>query len=430
VNFKTAPEPLDMRDMVERQSMDFENTQDFLNKNNVSLIDSDIEPKRIEIVRAAVKMTKDATRAMSITALETIREGAIFMGVIGSRGELSNPFRYIDAPIWKETEVPNHMIDTAYEYCEELTRREAGNFYHSFKYLPDFERKAICAYYAFCRRADDIADGDFVDIFPGGSSDDPESIEYRDTIENLSNGSTIIDRTSYNDKMSQLFYYRKKLSTAYGDVTSTDPIFMAIKDTVNSFGVSRQLLDDMISGMEDDFHRNRYQTFEELYSYCYRVASTVGLVCIEIYGYDDIKAKEYAESWGIFMQLVNILRDVAEDAERNRIYLPLEDLAKYGITEDDILNNKNIAKHPGWKSFVDNYIERANKYRDRSFKLLPLLDKSSRYSPAAMTAFYSSILKKIKKKEGDVFSNRVQLSKTEKIILAGYVYVRYRFLAI
>ena len=92
----------------------------------------------------------------------------------------------------------------------------------------------------------------------------------------------------------------------------------------------------MISGMEDDFHRNRYQTFEDLYTYCYRVASTVGLVCIEIYGYDDHRAREYAESWGVFMQLTNILRDVAEDAERDRIYLPIDDLAKYGIPEDDV----------------------------------------------------------------------------------------------
>ena len=116
------------------------------------------------------------------------------------------------------------IVETAYDYCEELTRREAGNFYHSFKYLPDLQRRAICAYYAFCRRADDIADGDYIDYFPGGSFDDPESVDYRLNIERLSNGDPVVDRTSYNEKMSQLFYYRKKLSTAYEDVTSTDPI--------------------------------------------------------------------------------------------------------------------------------------------------------------------------------------------------------------
>ena len=382
---------------------------------------------QIDIVRATVDITKEAARAISITALEAMRESALFMGVIGSRGELLDPFSHIDAAIWTEPEIPKNMVDASYDFCEELTRREAGNFYHSFKYLPEEKRRSIMAYYAFCRRADDIADGDFVDIFPGGSSDDPESVNYRSKIERLSPGIPVLDRSTYNDKMSQLFYYRKKLSTAYGSVTSTDPIFIALKDTVRKFGIQRQLLDDMISGMENDFHKNRYQTFEELYSYCYRVASTVGLVCIEIYGYDDPRAREYAESWGVFMQLINIIRDVAEDAERDRIYLPLDDLARWGISEEDLKSGKELLKHSGWAPFVEEYLERADGYRRRAFKLLSHLDKSARYSPAAMASFYQSIMAKIIKKNGDVFTQRIQLTKTEKILLAAYVYVRYRF---
>jgi phytoene synthase len=340
---------------------------------------------------------------------------------------LLDPFKHIDAAIWTEPEVPEHMIEKSYEFCEELTRREAGNFYHSFKYLPEEKRRSIMAYYAFCRRADDIADGDFVDVFPGGSSDDPESVSYRSDIERLSPSGPVLDRSAYNDKMSQLFYYRKKLSTAYGGFTSTDPIFIALKDTVRKYGIQRQLLDDMISGMENDFHKNRYQTFEELYSYCYRVASTVGLVCIEIYGYDDPKAKEYAESWGVFMQLINIIRDVSEDAQRDRIYLPMEDLARWGISEDDVKSGEDLLNHPGWTPFVKEYLERADGYRKRAFKLFSHLDKSARYSPAAMASFYQSIMTKISKKNGDVITERIQLSKTEKILLAGYVYVRHRF---
>ena len=209
----------------------------FVSQRSVSLIDPDVDSKGIDRVRETVGMTREAVRAISITALEAVREGALFMGVIGIRGELVNPFGHIDAPIWSENEVPESIVETAYDYCEELTRREAGNFYHSFKYLPDLQRRAICAYYAFCRRADDIADGDYVDYFPGGSSDDPESIDYRVSIERLSSGDPVVDRTSYNEKMSQLFYYRKKLSTAYEDVTSTDPIFIALKDTVRKFGI-------------------------------------------------------------------------------------------------------------------------------------------------------------------------------------------------
>ena len=385
------------------------------------------QEEQIDIVRAAVDITKEAARAISITAIEAVRESALFMGVIGSRGELQDPFKHIDAPIWTEPEIPQHMIETSYEFCEELTRREAGNFYHSFKYLPEEKRRSIMAYYAFCRRADDIADGDFEDVFPGGSSDDPESVNYRSDIERLSPGDPVLDRSTYNDKMSQLFYYRKKLSTAYGDYTSTDPIFIALKDTVQKYGIQRQLLDDMISGMENDFHKNRYQTFEELYSYCYRVASTVGLVCIEIYGYDNPKAKEYAESWGVFMQLINIIRDVSEAAKRDRIYLPLEDLARWGISEEDVKSGEALLEHPGWAPFVEEYLERADGYRQRAFKLFTHLDKSARYSPAAMASFYQSIMAKITKKNGDVFSERIQLTKTEKILLAGYVYIRYRF---
>ena len=385
------------------------------------------EDETIDLIRSAVGVTKEAARAISITALEAVREGALFMGVIGSRGELLDPFKHIDAAIWTEPEIPEHMIEASYEFCEELTRREAGNFYHSFKYLPDDKRRSIMAYYAFCRRADDIADGDFVDVFPGGSADDPESLAYRKSIERLSPGGPVLDRSAYNEKMSQLFYYRKKLSTAYGNMTSTDPIFIALKDTVRRHGIQRQLLDDMISGMENDFHKNRYETFEELYSYCYRVASTVGLVCIEIYGYDDPRAKEYAESWGVFMQLINIIRDVSEDAERDRIYLPLEDLARWGISEEDVKNGGDLLNHPGWAPFVEEYLERADGYRQRAFKLLSHLDKSARYSPAAMASFYQSIMTKITKRKGDVFTERIQLTKTEKILLAAYVYVRYRF---
>ena len=399
-------------------------------ERSISLVDPDVQPEGIEVVRSAVSMTREAARAISITALETIREGARFMGVLGSRGELLNPFGHIDAAIWSETDVPEYMVEAAYDYCEELTRVEAGNFYHSFKYLPNEARRAICAYYAFCRRADDIADGDYVDSFPGGSSDDPESIEYRADIERLTGSSPVVTRDHYDDRMSQLFYYRKKLSTAYGQITSTDPIFIALKDTIRRYNIPKKLLDDMISGMEDDFHRNRYETFEELYSYCYRVASTVGLVCIEIYGYDDLAAREFSEAWGIFMQLTNILRDVAEDAERDRIYLPMEDLRRYGISEQDVKSGADLLEHPGWKPFVEEYISRAETYRDKAFKLLPLLDRQSRYSPAAMMAFYESILKKINKSEGDVFTQRVQLSKAEKITLAAYVYTRYRFLAL
>ncbi len=384
---------------------------------------------RLEQIRAAVVLTREAVRAASITALELATESAHFMGVVSRGGELVNPFEQIQAAVWEEDDVPQKMLDAAYAYCVELTRREAGNFYHSFKYLPENERKAICAYYAFCRRADDIADGDYVDVFPGAlGAKDPEAIAYRRELEELAATKPVMERTEFEDKLAQLFFFRKKLSTAYNCMSSTDPIFMALKHTVSTYGIPREYLDDLISGMEDDLYTNRYQTFEELYSYCYRVASTVGLVCIDIYGHESTAAaREFAESWGIFMQLTNIIRDVEEDAERDRIYLPLEDLERFGITEDDMMSGRLLLNHPGWKPFVKEYCARVKSYRDKAFKLLPLLPKQSRYSPAAMMAFYSSILRRIERSGGDVFTERVKLSKAEKLTVAAGVYLRHRF---
>jgi len=382
----------------------------------------------IRSLRSAVEITSEAVRAASVTAFDALRASAKFMGVTKSGEELANPFDSIDAPVWSEKEIPPFIINTSYDYCEALTIREAANFYHSFKYLPDDKRRAMCAYYAFCRRADDIADGDYRDLFPGSEgADDPEAKEYINRLEEMIQRVPVVDRSSFMDKMAQLYFFRKKLSTAYNDLASTDPIFLALKDTVQRYGIPKIHMDDLITGMEDDFFRDRYDTFDDLYKYCYRVASTVGLVCIEIYNYDNNAAREHAEAWGVFMQLVNILRDVQEDAERGRIYLPIDDLAKHGITAEDVLEGR-LNRHPGWNPFVKEFIERIELYRDKALGLLPMLNPRVRYSPAIMMGLYRSILKKITKVNGDVFTERIRLNKAEKITLALTTYIRHRFL--
>tara|TARA_X000001036_G_scaffold211268_1_gene198382 strand:- start:7576 stop:8814 length:1239 start_codon:yes stop_codon:yes gene_type:complete len=382
----------------------------------------------IRSLRSAVELTSEAVRAVSVTAFDALRASAKFMGVSKSGEELSNPFDSIDAPVWFEKEIPPFIVNTSYDYCEALTIREAANFYHSFKYLPDEQRRAMCAYYAFCRRADDIADGDYRDLFPGSDgAEDPEAQEYINRLEEMIQRVPVVDRSSFMDKMAQLYFFRKKLSTAYNDLASTDPIFLALKDTVQRFGIPKIHMDDLITGMEDDFFRDRYESFDDLYKYCYRVASTVGLVCIEIYGYEDSAAREHAEAWGVFMQLVNILRDVQEDAERGRIYLPTEDLARHGITSEDVLEGR-LKGHPGWNPFVTEFIERIEVYRDRALGLLPMLKPKMRYSPAIMMGLYRSILKKINRVNGDVFTERIRLNKAEKITLALSLYIRHRFL--
>jgi len=384
------------------------------------------QQERLEHIRSAVEISREAVKAVSITAIDLLKDIPAFMAGLDFEAELVNPFAHIEAPIWEEENVPAEMMEAAYAYCELLTRKEAGNFYHSFKYLPDEQRKAMCAYYAFCRRADDIADGDYVDVFPGSEGAlDPEAKEYRESLEQLTGDKSVLDAPTYRDKLAQLFFFRKKLSTAYNCHASTDPIFMALKDTVSRFEVPREHLDNLISGMEDDLYTNRYRTFDDLYKYCYRVASTVGLVCIEIYDYDDPKAAEYAESWGIFMQMTNILRDVSEDAGRNRVYLPLDDLERHGIKPSEL--SGDLASDKRWHAFSSEFIRKIESYHEKALKLLPLLNRKARYSPAAMMAFYGSILKKIKKKDGNIFHGQVKLSKVEKVTLAAAIYAKQRF---
>jgi len=379
----------------------------------------------LKALRAAVVLTKDAVNAVSVTAMDALREALALIN-IRNESELIDPFMHLDAPIW-EYKPPKEIIEKAYDFCEELTVHEAGNFYHSFKYLPDEQRRAMCAAYAFCRRADDIADGDWQDRFPGGLGiDDPEAMNYRNNVEKLVGKEAILDNNVYKDKMAQLFFFRKKLSTCYNDLWSTDPVFLALKDTIEEYGIQRAYFDDLISGMEDDLYTNRYANFDELYHYCYRVASVVGMICIEIYGYDDPKAREYAECWGIFMQLTNVLRDIKEDVNRDRIYLPSEELNALGI-EDSMLDGE-VRRHQDWEGYVLEYAERAKSYLKKAKRLLPLLPKRTRYSPAAMMAFYESILNEIVRRQGDVFSSRVSLNKVQKLWLAATVYLRHRFM--
>ena len=377
-------------------------------------------------LREAVVLTKDAVKAVSLTAMEALKEGASMIGILTEKDELVDPFSHLEAPIWPR-DPPVELIRLAYAYCEELTMREAGNFYHSFKYLPDEQRQAMCAVYAFCRRADDIADGDWEDRFPGANGElDQEAMLYREKLEELQDKDTVLDHEHYLEKITQLFFFRKKLSTCYSEVSSTDPVFLALKDAVRRYSIPRQVFDDLITGMEDDLFNNRYRDFDDLYLYCYRVASVVGLMCIEIYGYEDPKARKFAESWGIFMQLTNVLRDIAEDVQRDRIYLPLGELEKNGILLKKL--DENVILNPSWEPYVHHYAKRARTYLKEAKQLLPLLPRRSRYSPAAMIAFYDKILRKIERQQGDVFTKRVKLNKIQKLSLAAAVYLRHRFL--
>ena len=269
-------------------------------------------------------------------------------------------------------------LKAAYDHCKRVTRTEAGNFYYAFRTLPARKRRAIYAAYAFCRLCDDIADGDL-----------PQEEKRR-----------LLDET------------RGRLT--FGDGVDAHPVFMALRDAVDSYGIPVRHLVEVIEGVEMDLTNTRYGTFEELRGYCYRVASAVGLVSIEIFGYTDARAREYAVDLGLAMQLTNILRDVREDSLRGRIYLPLDELERFGYTENDL--ERGVVNEP-FRLLMRYQATRAREHFERGRRIVPLLSADSRACLALLHGVYSSILDRIEASGFDVYSRRVGLTTREKLLL-------------
>ena len=186
---------------------------------------------------------------------------------------------------------------------------------------------------------------------------------------------------------------------------------------IKKFPVELDHLRELISGMEDDLYAAKYQRFEDLRQYCYRVASTVGLCLVEIYGYNDPNARRHAVEMGIYLQMVNVLRDIQEDLSRNRIYLPSEELAKFGLSNED-LTSEDLATSDGWQNFMRHYLDHVMVHRKNAVGLLSLLDKDAKYSPSVMCAAYDAILEEAMKRNGDVFTRRLTMSLYRKIQFA------------
>jgi phytoene synthase len=281
------------------------------------------------------------------------------------------------------------QLEAAYAVCRSIARREAKNFYYAFLALPKPRRNAICAIYAFMRKADDLAD------------DESQTREER----------------------------RRHLDNWLGDwrgvclgSDSANPVFIAVRDAVERFSIPLSLLDELVAGVTMDLETagnsepDTYATFDELYHYCYLVASVVGLVCIRIFGYTDPKAEKLAEETGIAFQLTNILRDVAEDAERSRVYLPLEDLAAHNVSLDALLHREAGAPPTAQERALLIAIgSRAEKYYQAGEELLPLIDKESRPAMWVLVNIYHALLLRIEKADFDVFSNRVSVPTAQKV---------------
>ena len=280
-------------------------------------------------------------------------------------------------------------LDEAYRTCRAIAKREAKNFYYAFVALPELRRNAICAIYAFMRKADDLSDDETV---------------------------------PREQRLLNLEHWQTAWHQAAASGQTTDPVFIAVRDATQRYSIPLSLLDELIAGTTSDLKINpgdapdTYPTFADLYRYCYLVASVVGLVCIRIFGYTDPAAEKLAEETGVAFQLTNILRDVAEDAGRGRVYLPLENLAAHNVTLDSILHRpKGMPPSANERALLAEIGKRAAFYYGSADKLLPLIDAGSRPALWVLVSIYHALLRRIERADYDVFTKRASVPTAQKI---------------
>lgn len=276
-------------------------------------------------------------------------------------------------------------LEQAYDFCRDVTRKSSSNFFSAFKLLGAEQRRALFAVYAFCRFVDDVA-----------------------------------DEATKRDPRTLLEAWRAELAAVY-DGTPTRKVGVALADAVRRFGLERRHFEDILRGVEMDLTARRYLTFEQLEEYCYLVASAVGLLCIEIFGYSNPAARSYAVDLGLAFQLTNILRDVEEDASRGRIYLPLEDLKRFGVEEDELLSGQYSPKLAALLAFECG---RARAFYLRAHGTLPPEDRRSLAVAEAMCAIYERLLGRIERRRFDVFGRRIALPGYQKAGLAAWGWAR------
>jgi len=283
------------------------------------------------------------------------------------------------------------QLTVAYSVCRGITRTAAKNFYYAFLVLPKSKRRALCAVYAFMRRCDDIVD-------------DPT--------------------LALQERRQKLVDWLDSVHRAMAGHPTDEPVLLALTDAQRRFGIPLELLDGLAYGTARDLTLPAqppeqeplvsYRTFEDLRAYCYGVASVVGLVCIRIFGYRDPAAEPLAERCGLAFQLTNIIRDVKEDAAMGRVYLPEEDMAKFGITFDELRTIPNAAR---FRPLLEMEADRAREYYQAGKQLIPLVDEDSQPGLWVLVTIYRKLLEKIAARQYDVFSKKIALTTGEKLLV-------------
>ncbi len=317
---------------------------------------------------------------------------------------LKIPYSYL-RPLYEKTqfhhsvisEVNDSNLRIAYSHCRAVTREHAKTFYMATRFLPNYKQRSIFAIYGLCRYLDDLVD-------------EAEDLALQKKI-------------SEKEVITRLKTFRIKLLSTYRGVEHSNPVLLSFSDVLNVHKISIELPLTLLDGVKMDLVKNRYSTFDELYEYSYKVASVVGLMTSEVFGYDNPQALNHAVDLGIAMQLTNILRDVGEDLDKNRIYLPKEDLEKFDITEEELFAKKMSERFIELMKFQ---IERAREYYKSAEKGINMLSRDSRLPVMLAKENYSRILNKIEANNYQVFHQRAYLNSSEKFSILPKVILQLR----
>lgn len=277
---------------------------------------------------------------------------------------------------------------SAQAYCQQKAAASGSSFYYSFLFLPKAKREAITALYAFCREVDDVAD----------------------------------ECTDINIARTKLVWWRNEIRQLYAG-NPQHPVTQALLPAIQTYKMDEEHFLEIIDGMEMDLDQNRYTDFKQLQLYCYRVASVVGLLSVQIFGYNNRNTLKYAHDLGMAFQLTNIIRDIGEDARRGRIYIPQDEIKKAGLSETDILHGHLSLK---MQALIDFQIERAERLYDKALTALPQEDKKSQRTGLIMAAIYRTLLREIKRGGSQqVLHARISLTPLRKLWLAWTTWLKF-----
>jgi 15-cis-phytoene synthase len=271
------------------------------------------------------------------------------------------------------------------EYCQQKAAASGSSFYYSFLFLPRERRLAITALYAFCREVDDVVD----------ETSDPQLAS------------------------TKLAWWKVEVANLYAG-NPQHPVSKALLPFIEKYSISKENLGEIIDGMEMDLTQSRYLDWPGLELYCHRVAGVVGLLAASIFGYRDARTLEYARELGIAFQLTNIIRDVGEDARKNRIYLPMDDMKRFGVPAADILNARDT---PGFRDLMAFQTQRAKNYYAKAFAALPAQDRKAQRAGLIMAAIYRTLLDEIERDGFRVLAQRTSLTPLRKLWIAWKTWI-------